>query len=244
MKPRCLLSIGVLLAVILGSAWALAVELRCSLCGVTIPDQANYYQLKGGHEIYCARCYANAPRCSVCKLPTAPGYVDPETGACPVCLAKLPRCTACGKPIRGAAYEFSSGREVFCPKCVETRPACYICGVPVGNDHWDYPDGRVTCSGCGTRAINDVGEIERIMQDARQTAEAHLKLKITRPYTLRVEKLSSLTATGVDPHAKILSDRSPLYGKELGMYRLVDNKSEIFLLFGLPPEMLYEAAAH
>jgi hypothetical protein len=116
--------------------------------------------------------------------------------------------------------------------------------VPVGNDHWDYPDGRITCGACGARAINDVGEIERIMQDARQTIEAHLKLKITHPYSLRVEKLSSLTAAGIDPHAKILSDRSPLYGKELGMYRFVDNKSEIFLLFGLPPEMLYEAAAH
>ena len=110
MMPRRLLSICVLSGLIMGSALALAVELRCSLCGETIPDKATYYQLKDGREIYCASCYARAPRCSVCKLPTASADIDPDTGACPLCLAKLPRCNACGKPILGTAYEFPYGK--------------------------------------------------------------------------------------------------------------------------------------
>jgi DNA-directed RNA polymerase subunit N (RpoN/RPB10) len=244
MKRSRWLSILVTAIALSGLALAWAGELRCSICGAVITDRDKYYQAQGGKEVYCAQCFARAPRCSICKLPTAPADIDPGTGTCPTCLAKLPRCNACGKPVIGAAYTFPSIPGIFCPSCKNNRPACYVCGAPVGDDHWDYPDGRITCGACGARAILEVSEIERIMRDARQMVEQQLGLRIKHTYELKVEKLSGLSSLGVSQSDKLFSGRSPLYGKELGMYRQVGNRSEIFLLFGLPPELLYETAAH
>ncbi len=218
--------------------------MRCHICGRVIPADAKYYQVKGGKEVYCEHCYNEAPRCRLCNLPTAPGDIDPETGACQRCLAKLPRCKACGKPIIGTAYTFPFASGIFCAQCKNTRPACYVCGVPVGDQYWKYPDGRIICGECGDRAVVDVSEIQRIMQDVQTTTESRLGMKIRTPYTLRVEKLGGLPRSGAGTHDPTLPDQSPLYGKELGLYRRTGNQSEIFLLFGLPPELLYETAAH
>ena len=219
-------------------------QLRCHVCGILIPEQAKYYRVRGGSEVYCERCFAEAPRCILCRLPTAPGELDPESGVCSRCLAKLPRCRICGKPIIGTAYSFPSVRGIFCEECRNSRPSCYICGAPVGDDFWKYPDGRIICGDCGDRAVIDVGEIHRIMDDARKIIEKRLRLHVELPYDVKVEKLGGLPSSPLDQVARIAANQSPLYGNELGMYYRKGDRSEIFLLFGLPPEMLYEAAAH
>ncbi len=219
-------------------------ELKCRLCGTVIHAEERYYQVKGGKDVYCERCYTEAPRCSLCKLPTAPADLDPETGACPRCLAKLPRCKACGRAITGTAYTIAFVEGMFCAECKANRPACYVCGAPVGSGYWKYPDGRVICSECGERAVIDVDQIREIMLDAQETVERRLGLKVKTPYILRVEKLSGLPSSGPPPRGEVRSSQSPLYGKELGLYRRSGTKSEIFLLFGLTPELMYEAAAH
>jgi hypothetical protein len=224
--------------------YASAVERRCSFCGATIPEGSKYYQRKGGSEIYCERCYLEAPRCSVCKLPKPPDDIDPETGACSLCLAKLPRCRACGKPIVGAAYQFRFANGLFCPHCKETRPACHVCGVPVGDDYWKYPDGRIACGECGTRAVVDVEEIRHIMRDVQTTVGKRLGLIARKPFTLTVDKLSGLEPVNREQGAAVLPPGTALYGKELGLFHMQDGKSEIVLLFGLPPELTYETAAH
>jgi hypothetical protein len=214
------------------------------VCGVVIPEQTKFYQVKGGQEVYCERCFLQAPRCSVCKLPTAAADLDKDTGACPRCLPTLPRCRACGKAIVGTAYTSPYSKSVYCPECKRTRPACYICGAPVGQDYWGFPDGRIICGECGERAVIDIDQILGIMQDARETVERNLGLVVSHPYVVTVEKLASIAPTATANRNVQAGGESPLYGRELGMYRRSGDRSEIFLLFGLPPELLYEAAAH
>ncbi len=241
MKRRFFLSIAIL---ILAAAFARPEERRCSLCGSVIPEHDAYFQVKGGKEVYCERCYREAPRCSLCKLPTAADDIDPGTGACPKCLAKLPRCQACGKPITGKYYKFESAKGVYCPECKNTRPACAICGVPVGNRYWEYPDGRIACSDCGEHAVFDPRQIETIVRIVRETVERRLGLKVTRPYTVTVQQLSGVGVPRNRDGEKAAAGTGALYGKELGLYRYENGKSEIILLIGLPPDLLYEAAAH
>jgi len=223
------------IVVVPGVCIAHAEERRCRLCGVLIADNEKYYQVKGNKEVFCVRCYFQAPRCRLCKLPARAEELDPETGACPDCLAKLPRCRSCGKAIAGSAYQYRFARGVFCPECRKSRPACHLCGVPVGDDGWKYPDGRTICGECAERIVIDVDQIKRIMRDAHQLVVSRAGLEVKRPYTVIVEKLSD---SGHD------SGQAPIYGSELGVYRLSGDRSEIFLLFGLPPELLYETAAH
>lgn len=229
---------------VLASALASSDDRRCSICRTVLSDRDAYYQVKGGKEIFCERCFKEAPRCSLCTLPTAPGDIDAATGACPKCLAKLPRCKACGKPIVGTFYRYPSSKGVFCTECKNTRPACDICAAPIGESYWKYPDGRTICGDCGDRAVFDVGAIKTIVRNVQETVEKRLGLKLKRPYAVRVEKLSGLAPAHHDQHERVNPADAGLYGKELGLYRLENGKSEIVLLFGLPPDLLYEAAAH
>jgi len=227
-----------------GAAAAAAGLLRCHMCGTEIPTPGRYYQVEGGKEVYCERCYLEAPRCSVCNLPTAAGDIDPKTGACTRCLAKLLRCKACGKPILGTFYRFPFGKGIFCAECRNSRHACDLCGVPVGDQHWKYPDGRTICGDCGERAVFNVEAIKNIVRYSRESIERRLGLKVKKPYAVRVEKLSGLSSPTPNSGAKGVAADGALYGRELGMYRLENGKSEIVLLFGMPPDLLYETAAH
>lgn len=219
-------------------------EQYCRVCGKRVDGQESFYTVKETQEVICKRCSETAPRCRFCKLPTAPSQIDPETGACPQCSAQLVRCRVCGKVILGVRYHFHFREGYFCPACKKNRPACQICGAPVGRDLWRYPDGRLVCGTCGERAIFDIEEISRIMQESQTIAEGFLGLVLRLPYVLKVEKLNGTSATALALRERIFSDGSPLYGKELGLYRRIGNSSEIFLLFGLIPELVYEAAAH
>jgi hypothetical protein len=211
-------------------------EKRCRVCGKIIADGERFYQVKGSKEVICERCFAEAPRCSVCKLPTAAADLDPETGACSKCLAKLPRCLACGKPILGTGYKFSTSAGIFCADCKEHRYACDLCGVPVGNTFWQYPDGRIICNECGRRAVFDIKVVESIMRDVQKSVEKRLGLKLRTPYTLKVEKMSGIGPAG--------AGREALFRRELGSFLVNEGRPEIILLFGLPPDLLYEAGAH
>jgi hypothetical protein len=113
----------------------------------------------------------------------------------------------------------------------------------VGAGHWKYPDGRIVCGECGERAVIDIEDMRRIMSDVQETVQNRLGLVALQPYELRVERLSR--APGDDGrHLVRPAASAELYSNELGMYRRVDGKSEIVLLFGLPSELVYEAAAH
>jgi DNA-directed RNA polymerase subunit N (RpoN/RPB10) len=219
-------------------------EKRCRVCGNIIGDREHFYQVKGSKEVVCERCFAEAPRCSVCKLPTASATLDPETGACSKCLAGLPRCLACGRPILGRGYRFSTSAGIFCADCKEHRHACDLCGVPVGNTFWQYPDGRIICNECGRRAIFDLRVVESIMRDVQKSVEKRLGLKIRAPYALKVETMSGIGPADGSGGMTAGAGREALFRGELGSFLINNGKPEIILLFGLPPDLLYEAGAH
>ena len=246
MSPQCMdrrLFLAVMLEAF-GCAFAFSVELPCSVCGIEINENEKYFRVQGGKQVFCERCFKEAPRCSICKLPTAQDRIDDATGACSECLARLPRCKACGKPILGTAYHYHYSQGVYCAECRNTRPACYVCGVPVGNTYWQYPDGRTVCSDCGSRAVFDPVEIQATMKDAGRIIARRLNLKLTRPYVLVIERLHGLGPAESDQRETVRPDEKALYGNELGAYRLKDGRSEVILLYGLPPDLLYESAAH
>lgn len=82
------------------------------------------------------------------------------------------------------------------------------------------------------------------MQDVASLCKEKLGLKVKTPYDLQVKALNNDSSTQAKKAKEGQSDGSPLFGKELGLYRLMHGKSEIFLLYGLPVEMLYDTAAH
>jgi hypothetical protein len=245
MTDRTKRHLVLLLAVLIMAGAAAAVDdtAKCAVCGEPIAKQSRFYRTQDGRETYCEHCFLTAPRCPRCGRPTAPAAIDPASGVCTRCVAKLPRCTACGKVITDTVYTFPPSPGQFCGNCKRDRPACYVCGVPVGDTHWRYPDGRHVCNLCGERAVFDVAEIGRIMQDTEKLIRRRLNLVVRQPYELRVDKLADSQAR--DSRLKASEPASGgLYGKELGIYRRVGGRSEIVLLFGLPPELIYEAAAH
>jgi hypothetical protein len=228
----------------LGSAVASSGARRCSLCGNAIGASEQYYQVKDSDEIFCEHCYADAPRCDYCKLPVAQELLDPETGICTKCLDRLPKCKACGKPITGTFYKYSSSDGVFCAECKNNRPTCAICDAPLGTTYWKYPDGRKICSDCTSRAIFDERVIAGIVQDVRATMERLLNLRIANPLRLTIQNLSGLSTAGIRHKERADALDEAFFGKELGWYHFENGRSEIHLLYGLPPDLLYEAAAH
>ncbi len=214
----------------------------CSICGQRI--QGHYYKLENSEELYCARCYSRTPKCTVCKKPTPRHLLDPESGACPECLKKLPHCAACGKAITGNYYRYKHSDGVFCPSCHTKRPKCYACGVPVGDKYWKFQDGRTICEKCNNRAVFDEERIRKIMAETEQLIRRHLGLTIEIPYELHISELNSKSFIDAKAAKRGQNSNSPLFGGELGLYRRMNGNSEIFLLYGVPPEMLYETAAH
>jgi len=92
--------------------------------------------------------------------------------------------------------------------------------------------------------VFDPAEIQGIMKDAGRIIEQRINLKLTRPYVLTIDKLKGLGPAESGHRELVRSDERALYGNELGLYRIKDGRSEITLLFGLPPDLLYETAAH
>jgi hypothetical protein len=213
----------------------------CSLCNKRISGK--YYSSKEGDELYCSSCYHKYPRCAVCGTPGR-AYKVSNKYVCPDCLPKLKKCSSCGKPIVGKYYTYNSSDESFCEDCHKHRDKCYCCGLPLGPQHWRFDDGRKVCVECQKRVITDPQRIKTIMKDVEGLCKRKLGLNVNDPYTLHVEALNKHSKSFAAKAKKGDISVSPLFGKELGLYRRLNGKSEIFLLYGLPIEMIYETAAH
>lgn len=81
------------------------------------------------------------------------------------------------------------------------------------------------------------------MAEVERLINVHLELSLEHEYTLRIETLNNTTLNRQQARHSD-SGQSPLFGRELGLHRYSNGRSEIFLLYGLPREMLYETAAH
>lgn len=215
----------------------------CEICDHRI--EGRYYQLSDGEgeeHLYCQRCYAHSRKCAVCYKPTPLNRLDAASGACLDCVAELPTCKSCGRKITGSYFEYQFADGKFCSDCRNHKPECYICNVPVGKTYWEFPDGRTLCEGCHEDVIIDGDTIRSIMNEVEGLIEKHLGLTLERDYKLNIVTSNNLLDAQRAKHGK--STESPLHGRELGLYRYANGQSEIFLLYGLPAEMLYETAAH
>lgn len=215
----------------------------CALCDHRI--EGRYIEFQKSGAAYCQSCYQQYPKCEACKKPTLLQNLDRETGICFDCLRELPNCGACGAPIHGKFFRYEFSEDVFCPDCHANRPKCHTCGVPVGDRYWKFPDGREICDACNKRAVIDVKQVERIMAETERLVHRYVGIQALDPYELKVEALNNHSRESAEEAkhgGKTLT--SPLFGSELGLYRRMNGKSEIFLLYGLPIEMIYETAAH
>ncbi|MBZ0257164.1 hypothetical protein K8I31_13945, partial [bacterium] len=224
----------------------------CTICQKRI--QGRYYKFSapekegekhpGQEQYYCASCYARAPKCKVCNRPTPPSRLDLASGACIDCLPKLPRCSSCGVAITGRYYEIEHVEGKFCEKCKRTKPACYTCGAPVGATYWKFDDGRSICNTCHERAVTDEETIRKIWLEVTQILQKQWGMDVSHPLTLNIKPLNSNSFASARQAKEGLSQSSPLTGSELGLYRYVGGKADVFLLYGIPIEMIYETAAH
>lgn len=214
----------------------------CNLCGKRL--EGKYYQSKNGEEKYCAQCYNRNPRCSVCDRPGPVTRLSNGKCVCEKCLPTLPICGACGQPIAGNYIKYETSDKVFCETCQKTAPKCYACGVPLGKKHWLFDDGRRICDACNARSVYDLETIRQIMRDVEKICREKLDLNVQTSYDLQVKALNNDSSVQAQKAKDGENDESPLYGKELGLFRKMNGKTEIFLLYGLPAELLYDTAAH
>ena len=214
----------------------------CKLCGKRVAGQ--YFKAGETGEVYCSNCYANTPRCKVCGKPTPQNLIDLASGACAECSKKIPKCVLCGKGITGTYYTIPTIEGKYCEDCFLHKEKCYICGVPMKDTWWEFPDGRKICDSCNSRAVIDEQKIRDIMTEVELLVPKVVGIKAEQPYTLKVETLNKDSFTKALAAKKGQATSSPLYGSELGLFRKLNGSTEIFLLYGLPPEVIYETAAH
>ncbi len=225
----------------------------CNICVKRI--QGRYYQFtdpetdgkannNGKISHFCGSCYSRAPKCKMCSRPTPPSRIDLASGACVDCLPKLHNCNSCGVAITGRYFEFEHAEGKYCEKCKRTKAACYTCGVPVGPTYWKFDDGRSICNACHDRAVVDEKQIEKIWQEVSLYLQKQYGMDVNHPMTLHIKPLNSNSFASARRAKSGLNQASPLMGSELGLYRFKGGKADVFLLYGLPIEMIYETAAH
>ena len=214
----------------------------CKLCGKRISGQ--YFKTEDTGEVYCGNCFAHTPKCKVCGKPTPQNLIDLASGACVECMKKIPKCACCGKGVTGSFYTYPGIEGKYCEDCHLHKEKCYICGIPMKDSWWEFPDGRKICDGCNARAIIDEQKIRDIMAEVEILVPRLLNIKAEQPYTLKVETLNKDSFSKALAAKKGQTVASPLYGSELGLFRKMNGTTEIFLLYGLPPEVIYETAAH
>lgn len=216
----------------------------CYMCDDRITGR--YLSFGKGKEKknYCTSCFNNNPKCPACGVPHTKRELARESGLCKSCDSTLQSCGACGEPVFGKFYKYEFSDEVFCNNCHSNKPHCYTCSLPVGKTYWEFQDGREICEKCNSRSVIDSKKIEAIMEESKKLVHKYVGIQALEPFTLHVEPLNAKSSVSAGRAKTGKTEESPLYGAELGLYRYKDGKSEIFLLYGLPIEMIYETAAH
>jgi hypothetical protein len=216
----------------------------CGMCDVRIEGKYVSFGKGKDKKNFCTACFNDNPKCPACGVPHLKRELNTGSGLCRDCDKTLERCGACGEPVYGKFYRYEFSKDVFCSNCHDNKPHCYTCSLPVGKTYWEFQDGRQICEKCNSRSVIDTKQIEAIMEESKKLVHKFVGIQALQPFTLHVEPLNAKSAVSAG-NAKVgKTNESPLYGSELGLYRYKEGKSEIFLLYGLPIEMIYETAAH
>lgn len=218
-----------------------AKAMHCGVCRKRITG--HYVRDHDSQQVFCRQCYDRSPKCAHCQRPFQRTSLD-RYGLCTDCNAKLPACRACGKPVIGDRYSFKFEDGAFCEDCIQNRPSCYACGVPVGNRYFTFPDGRAMCAECNGRGILKRDEAEKVLQEAQRVMKQRLGMEIHTPFELVLEALNAKGQVAASLAKMTEGNGSPLGGAELGLFRRQGNDFTIYLLYGMPEEIMLETAAH
>lgn len=216
----------------------------CSVCEKRITKEYTKYGKGENQETVCNSCNSTQPKCPACGVPHLKNQLDRKTGLCSECNTTLNKCSSCGKQVYGKYFKDPSSKSIFCNECYDNKPRCYTCGLPVGKWHRTFPDGREICEACNKQAIYSGPMIQVIARETRLVTNRLLGMQVKHPIKLTLEKLNTDSAGSAEIAKYGQSTASPLYGKELGLHRYSNGKSEIVMLFGLPEAIVYEVAAH
>ncbi len=100
------------------------------------------------------------------------------------------------------------------------------------------------CNACKERGILKREDAERLLKEVRRIIHRQLGLEIQHEIELVLEEMNSGGQIAAAA-AKLKGDEgSPLGESELGLFRRRGDEFTIFLLYGVPREMMLETAAH
>ena len=178
------------------------------------------------------------------KSATAPRRAAASTWRrAPVLIA----CLSCSDVIRAASLSPGAIMNLNTQKgaiVIHVNAASPLVIPAAGQTYWKFDDGRAICNGCHSRAVVDENEIRKIWQEVTQLLQKQYGMNVDHPLNLNIKPLNSNSFASARRAKEGLSQASPLSGSELGLYRYKDGKADVFLLYGIPIEMVYETAAH
>ncbi len=210
----------------------LAKSSRCGICGEPIIGRyTNYPEI--GLSV-CERCMATVPKCDFCGRPDKNLRDVGDKKICNDCMKKADLCFICGQPIVGqyGIFEEKSDRK-YCQRCIAKYPKCSSCGAPVGLSGNNLDDGRCLCSSCYASGLFRADQISAIKTQTLNYLSDYLGMNISHKitYTLQGEDFIKEKSHG-------------LSGDLNGLFYRKGDKFDIYVLYGLRRDDLYQVLAH
>jgi hypothetical protein len=156
-----------------------------------------------------------------------------------------PRCSQCNKPITEEYFTDGYGNAV-CEQHADHADRCSACKrflvQQPGETVTRYDDGRAVCGLCAAKAIVDIDEAKRILNDVKGQLARH-GIKIDKEFSLRLVGLPELHRrsddNGADQEGLTVYRQEKFLG---GLWTVSDY--DIYILYGLPYERFIGIAAH
>lgn len=210
----------------------LAKSSHCGICGK--PIIGKYTKYPEINLIVCERCMATVPKCDFCGRPDKNLRDVGDKKICNDCIKKADLCFICGQPIIGqyGIFEGKNDRK-YCQKCIAKYPKCSSCGAPVGLSGIDLDDGRHLCSRCYAAGLFRADQVSAVKAEVLNYLSSHLDMNVSHKitYTLQGEDFIKEKSHG-------------LSGDLNGLFYRKGDKFDIYVLYGLRRNDLYQVLAH
>jgi recombinational DNA repair protein (RecF pathway) len=204
----------------------------CSFCKKPLTGQYVLYpelNLK-----LCEKCAKTVPRCDICGRPDKNLIKAGQKNICEKCLKKFSLCAICGEPLEdGFSWFDGDSTRKYCRRCIDKYPKCASCGAPVGENSSTLPDGRILCRKCYREGYFEPQQITPIKQKILAYLESNMNMIIKHDvkYYLQGQKFIAQKSNGVS-------------GDLNGLFYRLNDKFEIYILYGLRKKDLYQVIAH
>jgi hypothetical protein len=210
----------------------LAQSSRCSICGETIIGR--YTKFPEINLTVCEKCMNTVPKCDFCGRPDKNLVKTGGKNICAACVQKTDLCFICRQPIVGQYIVFENDRSrKYCQACVDKYHKCSSCGAPVGLSEYSLEDGRRMCSECYSAGLFRADQVTAIKTEVLDYLSEYLNMQLTHKvnYTLEGETFIKEKSNG-------------LSGDLNGLFYRKGNDFEIYVLYGLRRNDLYQVLAH